>query len=182
MGSTRVESAIDTDLEIKAETTLRDTESYRVPVPIHLVAERLHVVVEAAILGPNVSGVLVCSADGARIGYNIAHAKVRQRRTIAHELGHYLLHTKSTGKPEIFVDKHVGGRHRQTISAEGEQKEIEANQLAAALLMPERLLQKDITDLNPDLFDHQAIGQLANRFQVSTVAMALRLSALNLIY
>jgi hypothetical protein len=51
------------NLEERAEKTLRDTEGYRVPVPIHLVAQRLNLTLEAAALGDKVSGMLVVDGD-----------------------------------------------------------------------------------------------------------------------
>ena len=76
------------NLEERAEKTLRDTDAYQVPVPIHLVAQRLNLTLEAATLGDKVSGLLVVQGDRARIGYNAAHARVRQRFTISHEIAH----------------------------------------------------------------------------------------------
>jgi hypothetical protein len=67
------------NLEETAEKTLRRTDSYRVPVPIHLVAQRLSLTLEAAPLGDKVSGMLVVQGDQGSIGYNAAHARVRQR-------------------------------------------------------------------------------------------------------
>ena len=51
------------NLEERAEKTLRDTEGYRVPVPIHLVAQRLNLSLEAAALGDKVSGMLVVEGE-----------------------------------------------------------------------------------------------------------------------
>jgi Zn-dependent peptidase ImmA (M78 family) len=173
-------SAIKGELETKAERTLRDTETYRLPVPIILVAERLHLVVEPLDLGPHLSGVLIASTDGARIGYNSSHARVRQRLTVAHELAHYLLHTSRNGKPELFVDRRILDRHNETMSLQVEQREQEANQLGAALLMPKEFLQNEIIDQNLDLDDDEAIRQLGRRFLVSAAMIALRLMALGI--
>jgi hypothetical protein len=65
------------NLEERAEKTLRDTDAYQVPVPIHLVAQRLNLTLEAATLGDKISGLLVVQGDRARIGYNAAHARVK---------------------------------------------------------------------------------------------------------
>lgn len=168
------------ELETKAETTLRESEMYSVPVNISLLAQRLQILVEAATLGPQVSGLLIANADGARIGYNIAHARVRQRVTIAHELAHYLLHTKKDGKPELFIDKYISDRRHKAMTSDVERREVEANQLGAALLMPGALLQRLVIDKNVNLDDHRAIQELAEQFQVSSVTMANRLLSLNL--
>ena len=169
------------NLEERAEKTLRDTEGYRVPVPIHLVAERLNLTLEAAALGDKVSGMLVVDGDQGAIGYNSAHARVRQRFTIAHELAHYLLHARRSGKAQLFIDKQVTYRRDDQSSAGVNREEIEANQLGAALLMPRGLVQQEIRARDLDLDDSEAIDLLAKRFQVSTAAMSNRLQNLRML-
>jgi Zn-dependent peptidase ImmA (M78 family) len=168
-------------LEERAEKTLRDTDAYQVPVPIHLVAQRLNLTLEAATLGDKVSGLLVVQGDRARIGYNSAHARVRQRFTISHEIAHYLLHTKKTDKAQLFIDKHLSFRRDEASSAGVETDEVEANQLGAALLMPRGLVQLEIRNQDLNLDDGDAIELLAKRFQVSTAAMTNRLTNLKML-
>ena len=168
------------NLEERAEKTLRDTDAYQVPVPIHLVAQRLNLTLEAATLGDKVSGLLVVQGDRARIGYNAAHARVRQRFTTSHEIAHYLLHVKKTDKAQLFIDKYLRFRRDESSSAGVETDEVEANQLGAALLMPRGLVQQEIRDHDLNLDDGEAIELLAKRFQVSTAAMGNRLSNLKM--
>lgn len=54
-------------------------------------------------LGENVSGILLIENTVGTIGFGPENSRVRQRFTIAHELGHYLLHKQS--RSEVFVDK-----------------------------------------------------------------------------
>jgi len=169
------------NLEERAEKTLRDTEGYRVPVPIHLVAERLNLTLEAAALGDKVSGMLVVEGNAGAIGYNSAHARVRQRFTISHEIAHYLLHARRSGKAQLFIDKQVTYRRDKSSSAGVDREEIEANQLGAALLMPHGLLRQEIRAQDLDLDDSDAIDLLAKRFQVSTAAMSNRLQNLGML-
>ena len=169
------------NLEERAEKTLRDTDAYQVPVPIHLVAQRLNLTLEAATLGDKVSGLLVVQGDSARIGYNAAHARVRQRFTISHEIAHYLLHTKKTDKPQLFIDKYLSFRRDESSSAGVETDEVEANQLGAALLMPRGLVQHEIRNQDLNLDDGEAVELLAKRFQVSTAAMSNRLANLKML-
>ncbi len=102
------------NLEERAEKTLRDTDSYQVPVPIHHVAERLNLTLEATALGDKVSGMLVVQGDGS-MGYNSAHARVRQRFTISHEIAHYLLQAKKTDKAQLFIDKQITFRRDERL-------------------------------------------------------------------
>jgi len=169
------------NLEERAEKTLRDTDGYRVPVPIHLVAERLNLTLEAAALGEKVSGMLVVQGDQGAIGYNSAHARVRQRFTISHEIAHYLLHARRSGKAQLFIDKQVTYRRDEQSSAGVNSEEVEANKLGAALLMPRGLVQQEVRTQDLDLDDGEAIDLLAKRFQVSTAAMSNRLQNLRML-
>jgi hypothetical protein len=58
------------NLEGRAEKTLRDTDTYRVPVAIDIVAQRLNLTMSAAPLGEKVSGMLVVMGERGAIGYN----------------------------------------------------------------------------------------------------------------
>ena len=92
------------NLEERAEKTLRDTDCYRVPVPIHHVAERLNLTLEATALGDKVSGMLVVQGNEGSIGYNSAHARVRQRFTISHEIAHYLARHRHDLPPQVCIE------------------------------------------------------------------------------
>jgi Zn-dependent peptidase ImmA (M78 family) len=169
------------NLEDRAEKTLRNTDTYRVPVAIDLVAQRLNLTMEAAALGEKVSGMLVVKGDRGAIGYNSAHARVRQRFTISHEIAHYLLHAKRGGKAQLFIDRHVTYRRDENSSTGVDHEEVEANQLGAALLMPKSLVQDEIRRQDLNLDDEDAISLLAKRFQVSTAAMSNRLVNLRML-
>jgi Zn-dependent peptidase ImmA (M78 family) len=69
---------------------------------------------------------------------------------------------------------------RDTHSSEGtDTKEIEANAVAAELLMPEDEVRNLIVERGGlDMEDTSAIEELANRFDVSHLAMTIRLTNL----
>jgi Zn-dependent peptidase ImmA (M78 family) len=170
------------DFESKAEHTLRETDTYRVPVPIDVVAHRLELAVEAADLGENISGMIVIENGRGAIGYNETHAPVRQRFTISHEIAHYLLHVNNRNcKSQLFIDRSVTFRRDENSSTGDDRKEVEANQLGAALLMPKILVLQEVKKHDLDLDDEDAISLLARRFHVSATAMANRLSYLGMI-
>lgn len=52
-----------------------------------------------------VSEMLVVEGDQGALGYSSAHARVRQRFTISHEIAHYLLHARKSGKAQLFIEK-----------------------------------------------------------------------------
>jgi Zn-dependent peptidase ImmA (M78 family) len=162
-------------LEEKAEKTLRETDTYRIPVAIEVLAHRLNLAIQSEALGDNVAGMLVVEGDRGAIGYNATHAAVRQRFTIAHEISHYLLHAKKSQKSQLFIDRHVTFRRDGYSSGGVDYQEVEANRLGAALLMPRRLVQQEVKKHDLDLDDEEAISFLAKRFHVSTAAMTNRL-------
>ena len=123
------------------------------PVPIHHVAERLNLTLEATALGDKVSGMLVVQGNEGSIGYNSAHARVRQRFTISHEIAHYLLHARRSGKAQLFIDKQITYRRDEQSSTGMDSDEIEANKLGAALLMPRDLVQQEVRAQDLDLDD-----------------------------
>jgi Zn-dependent peptidase ImmA (M78 family) len=169
------------ELESKAEQTLRSTDTYRVPVDIEVVAHRLQLTTAAEALGEEVSGMLVVEGGRGAIGYNATHAPVRQRFTIAHEIAHYLLHAKKSIRSQLFIDRSVTFRRDENSATGDDRHEVEANQLGAALLMPRDLVQQEIRKHDLDLDDEDAISFLAKRFQVSPAAMTNRLVNLRLL-
>ncbi|MGH7751081.1 MAG: ImmA/IrrE family metallo-endopeptidase, partial [Candidatus Dormibacteria bacterium] len=62
------------------------------PINVEYIAQRLNATVRYAKLGADLSGMLIRDGDRTIISVARSHAKVRQRFTIAHELGHLLLH------------------------------------------------------------------------------------------
>jgi Zn-dependent peptidase ImmA (M78 family) len=102
----------------------------------------------------------------------------RRRFTIAHEIGHLVLHVPAS--KEAFYDRPTDIREIDE-SPPGEElpeprrREREANVFARELLMPEPLVseQAHATGFN--------LPALANRFEVSVPAMRLRLRLLKLL-
>jgi Zn-dependent peptidase ImmA (M78 family) len=169
------------EIEERAEKTLREADTYRVPVQVDKVARFLNLTIDAVPLGEKVSGRLFVNGERGAIGYNSAHARVRQRFTISHEIAHYLLHAKKSAKEELFIDSRVRFRPDENLSASADRKEVEANQLGAALLMPKALVQEEIRRRNLDLDDEEAIRMLAKEFFVSEPAIAIRLVSLGML-
>ena len=168
-------------IEERAEKTLRETGTYRLPVEIDKVARALNLTMQAATFGEKVSGILFVNGERGAIGYNSAHAWARQRFTISHEIAHFLLHAKKSAKEELFIDSRLRFRPDENLSTNVDHQEIEANQLGAALLMPKGLVQEEIRRRNLDLDDEEAIRMLAKEFYVSEPAIAIRLVDLGML-
>ena len=166
----------------KIEKTARNILSLlnidEAPVPVDKIAIQRGLKIVPYELGEDVSGVLVMDNGVNTIGYNPEQPEVRQRFTIAHELGHFELHKSHTG---IFIDKSFRVQFRNSDSATGEYlQEQEANAFAAALLMPEDFLIREIEKNGYHLSMEESIHALAETFNVSSMAMTYRIANLKL--
>lgn len=148
-----------------------------IPVDVVAIAEALGIEVRLEELEDEVSGMLLVRGDHPVIGVNARHHANRQRFSVAHELGHYLLHRDQEA---FFIDAAVFFR-REGATPTTWAQEKEANVFAAELLLPERAVQEAWQDNPIDVFDDTAIRRLAARFNVSTQALAIRLSELDLV-
>lgn len=125
----------------------------------------------------------ITKADGHYyIVINNVQEEKRKRFTIAHELGHFILHQEILDKKETILDK-VGESNatvllRQT-DAEGtsitNKEEIEANKMAADILMPFDKIREVMTSKGGDNNNRPDVSYLADYFNVSLTAMAYRL-------
>jgi Zn-dependent peptidase ImmA (M78 family) len=149
------------------------------PVPVERVAAHLRATIRYEPLEGELSGMVHRRADGdSVIGVNSLHPLRRNRFTIAHEIGHLVLHTD-----ELHVDDPlpVGFRDGRSATAT-DPKEIEANQFAAELLMPEPFLRRDLARKRRTApLTEGEIEELADTYEVSIQAMTIRLSRLALI-
>jgi Zn-dependent peptidase ImmA (M78 family) len=165
-------------VERKAESLLKELAISTPPVNVEEICKTLGVAVKPMDVKERVSGVLVLKNDKATVGYNRMDAPVRQRFTIAHELGHYALHQDTM---QLFVDEGYAVAYRDSRSSSGEvRREREANAFAAAILMPKYLVEQEVEKLSFDLGSDDALETLASRFDVSTQAMAYRLANLGI--
>jgi Zn-dependent peptidase ImmA (M78 family) len=112
------------------------------------------------------------------IGVNSVDAPNRRRFTIAHEIGHLVLHKDDT----FHVDeKSPIGLRTDASSMATHEREIEANQFAAELLMPRHFLDRDLEALPNEIEAEEAITRLAHHYEVSIQAMTVRLTALKIL-
>lgn len=172
-------AAILVNIENESQKLLRTYNLNDLPVGVEELAKKMGIQVLAFDLGKDVSGVLYVNQHSASIGYNPSESKLRQRFTIAHEIGHYVLHRTER---EVFIDNNnrfslVKFRSSGSIDVVHEQQ---ANAFAAAILMPQKIILQEIKNYYGfDLSDNGTISELAKRFEVSIPAMSYRI--LNLI-
>ncbi|KUP25799.1 ImmA/IrrE family metallo-endopeptidase [Paenibacillus sp. DMB5] len=151
------------------------------PINVESIAKNLNIDIQYEPFDGQLSGVLIRDSQTSTyvIGVNDKHKKNRQRFTIAHEIGHFLLHKGH----ETHIDTAITVNFRNSISSNGlRSEEIEANAFAAALLMPEELLEEYINenyDGYIDYNDDEQIKTMADAFGVSTQALMIRLGKLN---
>lgn len=150
-----------------------------VPVDVEGIARSLGLEVIYADLGDGNSGLLISDGATAQICVEESESSVRQRFTIAHEIGHYSLRHQFENGEHVHVDKGNYISQRGPTASDGSNaKEIEANQFAAALLMPSNSIRQWAAKFAGD--DKQ-VSRLSEMFNVSEQAMTIRLTSLGLI-
>lgn len=180
-----------------AQELSADLNVFTPPVGVQRIAEeRLLIPVVFRPLERDVSGALAVIGGLATIVVNQAETRERRRFTIAHEIGHWVLHVRSnlTSTPtdaSQYVDGYDNVDFRDDESSSGKNSdEIEANAFANELLMPEAIVRADFRNAmaahgaNIHSFrDHRTlvVQPLAGRYVVSVSAMSCRLRNLNLI-
>lgn len=117
-------------------------------------------------LESGISGKIIKDPEhGGQSGYSIVinnNEPINRRRfTIAHEIGHYLLHRDRIG--DGLVDDALYRSGLTTF------EEVRANRLAADILMPFDLIEKSIKQ------GAKTVQELAALFRVSAQAMSVRL-------
>jgi Zn-dependent peptidase ImmA (M78 family) len=173
------------EIEERAYELLGKLNVSSFPVPVEEMARELGIRVHYEPFDGDLSGILLRDEDRTIIGINSRHATVRQRFTVAHELGHFLLHTGS----KVHIDREFRVNFRDTGHIAGSvAEEMEANRFAAALLMPGSLVREAFRRKTTNGFDLlgdddeavEVIQKLARDFKVSYQALLIRLGELGL--
>ncbi|MBM3239954.1 ImmA/IrrE family metallo-endopeptidase [Candidatus Poribacteria bacterium] len=126
-------------------------------------------------MNASLSGLLLVGSSVKEIWVSAAEAERsqgRERFTIAHELGHFLLHSDESTSASIFFACREKDIHSTVSNRNRRGKESEANRFAAELLMPERLVEQLAQRWKA------SIPKMAHRFDVSAEAMGIRLTQL----
>lgn len=147
----------------KAEEAAVASEIDRFPVDLDMVCKRFNLLVMQTALNEDVDGLIVTDGETGGILINTRVGDSRRRRfTLAHEIGHYVLHRQYGYFRDML--KTLGDYSDDT-------EEMEANTFAGALLMPLFLLPKSIGERPPD-FD--TASELADDFDASFTAACIR--------
>jgi Zn-dependent peptidase ImmA (M78 family) len=163
-------------IDARATQLLHEHNLMQIPVDVGAVASQLGAQVVFDDLDDDVSGFLLREKRVITIAINKDHHPNRQRFTLAHECGHLHLHADKGDR--LWLDKTYF--FRDGSSSQGDQfAEIEANQFAAGLLMPEELIRSYLGPVT-SISDVDVV-RLAMQFEVSERAMTFRLISLDLL-
>lgn len=152
-----------------------DRASRSVPVDLHRLCSDLGINLQPAELDPEIVGQIENRDGNFTISYNTLNSSYgyRHRFTIAHEIGHYVLHKHLIGNgvddSKAFRSTAIGKFYNCNILPH---HETEANNFAASLLMPEHSLRVDA--------NYMEAYQLADKYEVSLTAMNYRLRNLSI--
>ena len=159
---------------VKANALLQRFNIHMPPIDPEAIAISLGISVDKLPFSQELSGVLVRSPERTAIGINKNRPKKRQRFSIAHELGHYVLEHNG----ELFVDQTVLNKRDTKSQIAVDPQEIEANAFAANLLMPQHMMLDALFETagsNHNITRSALIEQMAKKFNVSNAAMEYRL-------
>lgn len=161
-----------------AEKVVRDFGVKSAPVPVDRIAKSLGAILRFSPLDEELSGMIHIKDNVPIIGVNSLHHPHRQRFTIAHEIGHLVLH-KHLITESVHVDKAFPVLMRGVTSALGtDAVEIEANAFASQLLIPQLLLDQVKLAGSFDIDDDSPMEELAKKFRVSRKVVEFRLAAI----
>lgn len=167
----------------KAKEILKSFDISKCPVPVEKIAKKLGAKIRYSPMdNEDLSGMIFMKDDIPIIGVNALHHPNRQRFTIAHEIGHLVLH-KHIFENSVHVDTKFFALKRDQKSTTGtDDIEIQANAFASELLMPEQVVENMIDEVfGSDVFDIESadmLDKLASKFKVSKDAMQFRLMRL----
>lgn len=154
------------------EHPLAVVAKYQTTAPVNLngIARDLNLPVISTSLSYDIAGQIVrdkrtSPRSGFVIYINSDQHENRQRFTLAHEIAHFILH-RDLIESGIVDDT----MYRSSLS---NHYEVQANRMAADILMPIRLVKAMYAKF-------PLVDALAGRFQVSSAAMKIRLDGLGL--
>lgn len=173
----------EAQIQQRAARLLREAGITVPPVDVDRIAQLLNVEIRREHADDEVSGALYRLPTGAVLGVNSSHPPLRQRFTIAHEIGHLVLHELPVFLDRVYpassITRSTEPRYKRNrlSSAAVDPIEIEANRFAACLLMPRQMLISRLAEESLPLGSPQ-VEKLAGLFNVSVQAMTFRLTNL----
>jgi len=137
-------------------------------------------IIKTNLPGEGISGLIAYDVDKKFFDIFVDKGKssTRQYFTVAHELGHYFLHREITQREEVLIDSEFSLYGSKILfrldQSVRDRIETEANEFAAFLIMPSKLVRQAWVEL-------EDVESCAKVFNVSIVAMSIRLDRLGLV-
>ena len=162
---------------MKIHEQLRIIRAFQNQIPVNLdgLTKALGIDLAYDTLDPEISGMIEKidpdndEYSNYRITINQADSKNRQRFTLAHEIGHYMLHRNLIGDglddTKAYRSTEAGRYYNKRI---GSEQETEANRFAAMIVYPRSILE-DFKSSDESL----SIKELAEKFGVSETSMKI---------
>ena len=152
-----------------------------IPIDVIDIARKLSIqIYSKSFKSDKISGFISKDESGVFICVNENHPATRQIFTIAHEIGHFVLHEDCLNSGDLAPTVYKLGdgivMPRADIlpdNADYRRKEAEANKFAAELLMPKEEFLKYANSCDN-------LVELANKFQVSVGAASIRANGLGI--
>jgi Zn-dependent peptidase ImmA (M78 family) len=145
-------------------------------VDLSAVFDDLGVLYEERPIWGSESGWIERDGETFKVVVNAAEPEKRRRFTAAHELAHFLLHRDLMdhgGRMNRHTDHLFGEPEPKQETAIKPHHEVQANRLAAQILMPGRRVSELVKA-------GKTVEELAQAFHVSRAAMEIRLKTLGL--
>jgi Zn-dependent peptidase ImmA (M78 family) len=163
--------------ERKATQLLMGLGVEMAPVPVEDLARSLGAEVIYRAFEGDVSGMVYRNKAQKVIGVNSRHAPNRQRFTVAHEIGHLVLHKGQ----EVYVDSFEGRINWR--DGASDPVEAQANAFAAELLMPRAFVDREVEKVMDEggVSPKQLVDVMAKSFRVSKQSMRFRLENLGIL-
>ncbi len=171
----------NSEIESHLELIFQKYEIKSAPVLFSNIAKAENIQIVTGDMEDKTGGYAIFKSRSKKIYVNRNDHKLRQRFTIAHELGHYFLHyllNKDTFETHF---KEGSTYFRNENSTTGEDPfEREANFFASRFLIPDHLLSNEIfkKQINLNSISDKELIYLADTFKVSLQAMTIRVSYL----
>lgn len=146
------------------------------PVDVKGMANAMGLTIKEAYLPEHISGMIEPDGTSYVITVNARHSETQKRFTIAHEIGHYVMHEglieNGIADDSKYQNMEISGRFLNTNI--GPKEESDANTIAVSVLMPNELLKRHFQEMAGGSLD-EIIQQLSNTFHVSRKSMQIML-------
>jgi Zn-dependent peptidase ImmA (M78 family) len=161
-----------------AEKVLAEYNVQNAPVPVDRIAKLMGAQLRFTPLDKELSGMVFIKDGNPIIGVNSLHHPNRQRFTIAHEIGHLVLHKQHLSSA-VHVDKDFKLFRGAKASEGTDPMEVAANNFGSELLVPRQFLDPFLDELHVDMDDEKPLEELAQKFRVSKQVLSYRIQNLS---